>query len=122
MKPLIHAVMSAKKYGGAPEDYQELHDFFDQTKSAVADVRHRAVLHNAFGIFLLEQVHGTYITNSDGKKVSVRDVGEDHVLQDLGFIPTLEHWTKNMAIQPWMGGQRKKQKPKLSRPSPLFID
>lgn len=109
MKPYHHARISAKKYGGEPKDYQHLHDFFDQTKAAVADVRHRAVLHNAFGIFLLEQVFGPTIVNSAGKTVNVRDIGEDHVLDDLGFIPSLEHWVKNMAIQPWMGGQRKRQ-------------
>lgn len=90
MKPHIHAVISAKKYGGKPEDYYEVHNFFDSTKSAVPDHRHRAFLHNAFGIFLLEKVFGVTITNSDGEKVSVRDLGEDHVVQDLGFIPTLE--------------------------------
>lgn len=109
MKPFQHAKNSAKKYGGVPEDYQALHDFFDSTKAAVPDIRHRAVLHNAFGIFLLERVFGTTITNSEGKRVSVRDVGEDHVIEDLGFIPTLERWLKNTPIEDWMGGARRKQ-------------
>lgn len=119
MKPLHHANLSAKKYGGKPEDYLELHDFFDSSKAAVADVRHRAILHNAFGIFLLEKVFGTFITNSDGKRVNVRDIGEDHVIDDLGFIPTVEHWVKNMSIQPWMGGQRKRS---VHRPSTVYFD
>ncbi len=33
------------------------------------------------GIFLCEQVFGANITNSDGKKVSVRDIGEQHVVE-----------------------------------------
>ncbi len=110
MKPYHHAKISAKKYGGKPEDYQHLHDFFDQSKATIADVRHRAILHNTLGIFLLEQVHGPTLTNSDGKVVNVRDIGEDHVLDDLGFIPTVEQWLGNMTIQDWMGGQRKKQR------------
>jgi hypothetical protein len=109
MKPHLHAKNSAKKYGGVPEDYQEVHDFFDSSKAAVPDVRHRAILHSAFGIFLLERVFGITITNSEGKKVSVRDLGEDHVLEDLGFIPTMERWLKNMPIEGWMGGARRKQ-------------
>jgi hypothetical protein len=87
-----------------------LHNFFDKSKSAMPDMRHRAILHNSFGIFVLEQVYGDYITNSDGKQVSVRDIGEDHVIQDLGFIPTVERWLKNMAIEPWMQGQAKQIK------------
>lgn len=104
MKPYAHAKNSAKKWGGLPEDYQDIHDFFDSTKSALPDVRHRAILHSAFGIFLLERVFGTTITNSDGRKVNVRDLGEEHVLEDLGFIPTLERWLRTLPVEPWMGG------------------
>lgn len=105
MKPYAHAKNSAKKYGGTPGDYQAVHDFFDSSKSALADVRHRALLHSAWGIFMLERVFGTTITNSEGRRVCVRDLGEDHVLEDLGFIPSAEHWLRNMRIEPWMGGQ-----------------
>jgi hypothetical protein len=37
----------------------------------------------------------------------VRDLGEDHVIEDLGFIPTMERWLKNMPIESWMGGTRR---------------
>lgn len=110
MKPYYHARNSVKKWGGKPEDYQEVHDFFDTSKAHLADVRHRAMLHNTFGIFLAEKVFGTYITNSDGIKVMVRDIGEQHVLEDLGTIPTVEDWLKNMQIQGWMGGLLHKAK------------
>lgn len=62
MKPLQHARNSAKKWGGKAEDYQAIHDFFDSSKSAFPDMRHRAILHSASGIFILECVFGTYIT------------------------------------------------------------
>lgn len=107
MKPYLHAKVSAKKFGGAPEDYLPIHDFIDSSKQCVADVRHRAILHNSFGIFICEKVYGTYITNSDGNKVQVRDIAEEHVKEDLGFIPTVEHWVKNMRIETWMGGSKK---------------
>ncbi len=110
MKPYQHAKSSAKKWGGAPEDYQHLHDFFDSTKSALPDIRHRAILHSAFGIFLLERIFGTTMTNSAGRVISVRDIGEDHVMEDLGFIPTMERWLKNMPIEDWMGGMRRKER------------
>ena len=104
MKPHIHAKNSAKKWGGAPEDYQSIHDTIDSSKSAHASVRHRLVLHSAFGIYLVERIHGVLLTNSDGAKVSVRDVAEDHVLEDLGTIPSLDDWLTELPIQQWMGG------------------
>lgn len=108
MKPHLHAISSAKRWGGKPEDYLEIHDWFDSTKAAHASVKHRAVLHSAFGIYIAEQVFGHLIKNSDGRDVSVRDVGEQHVLEDLGTIPSLDDWLKCMELQPWMGGPSKK--------------
>ena len=109
MKPHLHSKNSAKKYGGQPEEYQHIHDWIDQTKMCLPDMRHRALLHSAFGVFLLEQVFGKTMTNSVGKVVSIRDLGEDHVLEDLGFIPTVERWFKNMPMEDWMSGTRRKQ-------------
>lgn len=109
MKPLIHAKISVKKYGGKVEDYIPLHDFFDSSKAAYPHMKHRAILHNSFGIFILERVFGTYITNSDGKMVSVRDIGEDHVMDDLGFIPTVENWLENLPLEGWMSGAKKRR-------------
>lgn len=108
MKPFYHAKNSAKKYGGMPEDYQEIHDFFDSSKQNVPDMRHRAMLHSSFGIFVAEKVFGTYIVNSENKKVNVRDIGEDHVIEDLGFIPTMEKWIKNLPMEDWMFGSKKR--------------
>jgi hypothetical protein len=110
MKPYIHAKNSVRRYGGAPEDYIEIHNWFDSTKAAYADVRHRAILHNTFGIYLAEQLFGVTLTNSDGKVVSVRDVAEDHVAEDCGGkIPTLENWLEHLTLQPWMNGRGQKK-------------
>ena len=109
MKPLIHAKISVKKYGGKVEDYIPLHDFFDSSKAAYPNMKHRAILHNSFGIFILERIFGTYITNSDGKMVSVRDIGEDHVMDDLGFIPTVENWLETLPLEGWMSGTKKRR-------------
>lgn len=53
-----HAVSSAKRFGGEPDDYLALHNWFDASKSAWADQRHRALLHNNFGIYLAEETFG----------------------------------------------------------------
>lgn len=108
MKPLVHATISAKKFGGLPEDYQEIHDFFDWPKIAYPHMKHRAILHNSFGIYMAERLFGTFIVNSDGDKVSVRDVAEQHVLDDLGRIPTIQDWLEHLVLaEPWMRADKK---------------
>ena len=104
MKPQIHANNSAKKFGGSPDDYLPIHNFMDSTKAHVADVRHRAILHSSMGCFIAEQVFGVTKTNSEGKEFSVRDIAEQHVLEDLGTIPTVQDRLKDLPIADWMGG------------------
>jgi uncharacterized protein DUF6915 len=110
MKPYLHSKLSVKKFGGKPEDYQEIHDFIDSTKAHIADVRHRALLHSSWGIFMVEKIFGTNITNSDNKLVSTRDIAEEHILEDLGRIPSVQDYLGNMTIQPWMGGKVKRRR------------
>lgn len=108
MKPYYHAVSSARKYGGKWEDYLPIHDFMDSTKSAHASVKHRAVLHSAFGCFIVERVFGTIFTNSAGKIVNTRDIAEQHCIEDLGRIPSLDEWLSGMSIESWMGQPQRK--------------
>ena len=107
MKPYVHAESSARRFKGKPEDYLAIHNWFDQTKAHFPDMRHRAILHSSFGIYLAEQVFGVTITNSDGLKVSVREVGEQHVLEDMRGrgIPTVQDYLCCMEYQPWMSGE-----------------
>lgn len=108
MKPYLHSLASVKTFGGRPEDYQAIHDWFDQVKSAVPDMRHRAILHSSFGIYICEQVFGINIENSDGRLVSVRDIGEHHVIQDLGTIPTVSDYLDHLPMLDWLGGPKRK--------------
>lgn len=110
MKPLIHAKISVKRHGGCVDDYIPIHNFIDSSKSNMPDIRHRALLHSSFGCFLAEQIFGTYIVNSDDKMVSVRDLAEEHIIEDLGFIPTVEKWLGTMPIELWMSGSLKKKR------------
>ena len=105
--PLVHAERAAKKWGGTPQDYLAIHQWFDSTKGHLADNRHRLILHNSFGIALAEQVFGPAITNSSGRRVFVREIGAQHVLEDLGFIPTLAECLAETPLRPWMVGARK---------------
>tara|TARA_R100000234_G_scaffold60964_1_gene36886 strand:+ start:203 stop:610 length:408 start_codon:yes stop_codon:yes gene_type:complete len=100
--PIEHAKSSAKKYGGKAEDYLPLHKWFDESKSMVADFRHRSLRHHSEGIFLLEKEFGTTITNSDGKEIPTRYIGEQHVFEDLGRIPSFKDYTNNMFVPDWL--------------------
>src|ERR1700752_4458486 len=106
-KALVHARSSARKYGGKPEDYLDIHEYIDSTKSAHAEVTHRCVFHSAFGIYIIEELFGRFITTSDGKDGFVRNIPEQRFLEDLGFIPSLSYGLKEMPPQPWMAGPRK---------------
>lgn len=106
MKPYIHSLSSVKKWRGTIENYLPIHEFMDSTKSGLADNRHRCILHTSQGIFIVEKVFGSTITNSDGKVVSVRDVAENHIKEDFGgFIPTLQDFLEHMIYQTWMHGE-----------------
>lgn len=103
MNPYVHAANAARKYGGIPEDYLEIEQFLDSAKDHLGDVRHRLILHNAWGVSLCERLFGKivktaegqyvrqpFIVNSDGKRVNIRDIAQDHVREDMfGAIPTL---------------------------------
>jgi hypothetical protein len=108
MKPFRHARRSSHLFGGAPEDYQDIHDFIDQSKVCHGDVRHRALFHHTLGCFLVEQVFGITRRNSSGRDYSPRDVAEQHILDDLGTIPSPSDYLKNMTTQKWMGGPKKR--------------
>ncbi len=104
MKPFLHAKGSVARWGGKPSDYMALHDFIDSSKMAMPDMRHRAALHNAFGCYVVERVFGHTIINSDGREVSTRDIAEHHVIEDLGFLPSLEDFLDELPLSKWHGG------------------
>lgn len=108
MKPYEHARNSVRKYGGVVEDYLPIHNFLDSSKAHVADMRHRAMLHNSFGCYLAEQLYGVYFTNSDGKVVQVRDIAEEHIIEDMGRIPSVNEYLEGMPFYDWLGGPKRR--------------
>jgi hypothetical protein len=105
-----HAVSASRKWGGTPHDYLPIEEFIDGSKSAMGDVRHRALYHHTLGVFLVEQVFGPIITiikkNGTGTyEVPTREIAEQHIVEDLGRIPSPSDWLDCMNIQPWMGGR-----------------
>jgi hypothetical protein len=101
--PYHHALSSVKKWGGKAEDFLPLHSWFDESKMISADFRHRALRHHAEGIFMAERFFGPVLTISKGRIIPVRLIGEQHVREDLGFIPGFADWIKAIRPEPWMG-------------------
>lgn len=104
MKPYIHALSSAKKYQGKPEDYMPIHELMDSSKATVPDNRHRCLTHQSWFIsVIIPKIFGETFVNSDGKVVSSRDIAEMHVLEDYhGFIPSAQDFLAEMEYKPWM--------------------
>jgi uncharacterized protein DUF6915 len=101
--PYHHAVSSVRQWGGTVDDYLALHSWFDQSKQIIADFRHRALRHHAEGIFMLETLFNTTRTLSTGRIIPTRWIGEQHVQEDLGRIPSFADWARCIRPEPWMG-------------------
>ena len=71
--PYHHALSSVKKWGGTVDD------------------------------FIAETIFGLTLTLSTGRIIPTRWVGEQHVKEDLGFIPSFADWVKAIRPEPWMG-------------------
>jgi hypothetical protein len=106
----FHAQSTARKFGGTPEDFLPIHEFLDGSKVTFPDVRHRALLHNSWGIWMAQEVFGRVIeiekAGGGTKKIPVREIAENHIIEDLGFIPEVGDWLRDMPIKVWMGGKQ----------------
>jgi hypothetical protein len=96
MKPLQHAQISAKTYGGAWTDYIEIHNLLDSSKAACAHFKHRFLLHHAEGIDLAVRLFGEQITNNEGQIIPTRQILTDHLIEDVGSIVSIEDWANGL--------------------------
>lgn len=99
-----HALSASVKYGGEVEDYITIETWLDESKSHIANFRHRALRHHSEGIFMAERIFGVVITNSEGRKITVREICELHIMEDCGFIPTVFDWLSCIRPESWMRG------------------
>lgn len=68
------------------------------------DMRHRALYHHSLGCYLVERIFGHTFVNSEGREVSTRDVAEKHIIEDLGFLPSVEDFLDELPMSKWHGG------------------
>ena len=107
MKAFNQCKSSVKYFGGRVLDYHDIHSWFDETKDYYADIRHRALRHHTLGIRECEKKFGIYIINSDGKDIPVRSIAEQHIREDLGCIPSVQDWLKEIKQKSWMASTKK---------------
>jgi hypothetical protein len=88
------------------EDYYAIHEWFDASKAHFGDFRHRALRHHTLGIYECEEKFGKQITNSNGRVIPVKWVGEQHVIEDCGYIPSYSDWVKAIKPAEWMNKSR----------------
>ena len=82
--PLHHAESSARRFGGVPDDYQHVHDWFDSSKEHLGLFVHRAQKHHTVGIYDAERVFGRSLINSAGRVVPIRWIGEQGSVANMG--------------------------------------
>lgn len=103
--PYVHSVSSAKKWGGEPEEYLAIHEKLDSSKKVLSDNRHRALTHHHW--FILEcliPIFGSTISLSTGRKVSVKDIAENHIFEDFHnkFVPNAADYFQELPMSGWM--------------------
>jgi hypothetical protein len=114
MKAFNHCKSSVRHFGGKEMDYHNIHAWFDDSKTHWSDHRHRALRHHTLGVIMCEKEFGIYILNSENKKVPVKSIAEQHIREDLGFIPSLQDWFKEITPRSWMASNRKVVKKKIN--------
>ncbi len=67
---------------------------------------------------MAEHFFGKSIVNSVGRVVPVRWIGEQHVQEDLGKIPTVADWVRNIRPEAWMLGRGKSLEKELEEDTP----
>lgn len=93
MSPWKHSLSSQQLFGGSPDDYIEIHQFLDSSKLFCFNLKHRAFLHNLYGVELCESLFGPNLVNSQSVDVAVRDIAVQHIQEDLNrVVPTLQDW------------------------------
>lgn len=114
MSPYYHSILHSHKFGGKPEDYNEINFFIDSSKLHFPFWMHRAITHNSFFVGVCERIFGTHIVNSDNKIIPVRVICEEHIKEDCnGKIPTIQEWLNaiaNKSTFDWMNNPNKKDK------------
>jgi Domain of unknown function (DUF6915) len=101
MKPLQHARITGRRYGGEWQDWIAIHDWIDRSKAIFPSMQHRMFLHSDFGEWLTVKIHGEAIEAKDGTVIPTCDLFRDHQVEDLGRVVTLAEWLREIDADYW---------------------
>lgn len=117
----------AARWGGVPDDYHSLLDFFERPRAFAPDNSDAAdlITHNSFGIFLAEELLGTTIalsgkSSSDQRPqfISTRSAAEDLVYARIGSIPPAGNLAAHARLKRWMCGTEVRAALRVRREKP----
>ena len=111
-----HSVSSVNAFGGAPEDYHELHRWMDRGRAGTDKLLHRMLAHHTQGIQDAIALFGDTITNSNGRQVPTSLLASRHIVEDLGFVPTLDHYIELLHCPRWASKPARLLHSKLAPP------
>jgi hypothetical protein len=103
----------ACRWGGMPDDYQPLIEFFDKPCEFALENPEAAAMitHNSLGIFLAEELLGPIISLTDRNSlqrsqqlISTRSAAEDLVYARIGSIPPAGNLAAHTRLKLWMRG------------------
>ena len=103
----------AARWGGVPDDYFALINFFDKPCEFAPENPDAAALitHNSFGIFLAEELLGMVISLTETNNspqfpqiISTRSAAEDLVYARIGSIPPAGNLATRTRLKLWMCG------------------
>jgi len=106
-KPIHHAINSANKFGGEFTDYEPIHTMMDRSKASFPKMAHRIVFHHDYGVKLIDDIFAARWVRGEFPLLSTEShhalelipaVAEQHVTEDLGFVPTLADWDKDLLV------------------------
>lgn len=96
------AEASARRFGGEPDRYRPLHDWFVATKRWCPGMTHLLFRHHSFGIFEAEARFGPALEVGPDRLIPTRVVAERHVQTVLGRIPAAVDVLRRIKGARWM--------------------
>lgn len=104
MKPIHHAMVSARLFGGDVYHYVDIHTKFDLSKAALGDMRHRAALHSVdHGGAVMAMLY----KDTTWQGATTAELVDQHVDDDQGFPVTLNDWLNASGIPTILAAKRK---------------
>jgi hypothetical protein len=104
MKPVHHALVSSRLFGGHWTGYEPLHTAFDRSKMALGDMRHRAALHS---VDHGGQVMAMLFKDKVWEGTTLEALVAQHVDDDQGFPTHLHHWLDACSVPAGLGNTRR---------------